>query len=194
MALRPHADIPDSIDELAQRQAKANARAVERGEQPKTLRAVRLKSEAARLRNDLSDRYVYAVNVLLRLLRGTVDVGGGPLNNGWLDGDFRVAFRIGPNEYRPSSVEEAQSLVDRLKAGLWAAYLYEFVDNVDAVGSEKDRRNVRRPLEEGGFEQIAGRDWTRKDEAAEIFIDQALPEAAFRTYLANIRKPVQQGR
>lgn len=194
MAQRPHRDTLDTTDELAARQARANERALRNGRKAKVVAPITLEFDVPARHNNLINRYRYACNVLLRLHRGTVDQDGNPLLNGWQDGNVTAALRVGPNQYSPASAADAQALTDRLSNGIWAAYLVELVDNVELVGSDKDKRLVRRPLERGGFEQINGRDWTKQDEAAMIFTDLSLPQTAFVAWLAGIRKPVEQGR
>ena len=69
--------------------------------------------------------------------------------------------------------------------------MLEETANIELVGSEKEKRLIRRPLESGGFEQFQGRDWTKADEARRLFTEMSLPEVAFRAWFQGVRKPVR---
>ena len=169
MPSSPHIDIPDTHEELV-RMRRVRPGAV-------------MSVSQARLRNSLVDRYRWAKNRLLRVYRGTNRA------NGWRDGDFSRPFIVGSTEYRPVNVQEAEQLYNRLSNGLWAAYLLEYVANVDLVGTDKEKRLIREPLERGGFRQIDGRDWTKADEARRLFRELDLPQADFVALLVNVTKP-----
>ena len=170
MPSRPHVDILDTDEELARlRKRKPTAQK---------------RVPATKERNQLVDRYRWVRNVLLRIYRGTTE------DNGWRDGDFTESFNVGRVSFRPSSIAGAAALHDRLANGLWAAYLLEYVENVEAIGSDKEKSLIREPLEAGGFRQTDGRDWTKADEARRLFAELGLPEADFRARLLTIRKPV----
>ncbi len=166
----PHIDIPDTHDELARL----------RSNRPNARRSV----AAPKLHRNLVNRYRWAKNALLRLYRGTT------ADNGWRDGDFSRSFTVGSISYVPHSVASAHTLYNRLSNGLWAAYLLEYVDNVELLGTTKEKNLIREPLERGGFRQLDGRDWTKADEARRLFLDLDLPESEFAAFLKNARKPV----
>ena len=178
MPIRPHRDILDPTEE----EARITGTRV-------------FAMNGPRRHNNLIWRMRWAHNVLHRVYRGVID-GQGNAIPGWRDGDFSVQIRFGNSSFAPTTLAEAKELFEKLEQLVWAAYLYELVDNADAVGTEKDRRKVRQLLEGGGFLQVGNRDWTKKDEADEIVARTGLPGVVFsrvRTWLANIQKPVAQG-
>lgn len=175
---RPHVDILDPTEEEAR------------------IAGTRVFSmDGPRRHNNLIWRMRWAHNVLHRIYRGVID-GQGNVIPGWRDGDFSVQIRFGNTNFAPTTLVEAKELFTKLEQLVWAAYLYELVDNADAVGTEKDKRKVRQPLEGGGFLQVGNRDWTKKDEADAIVLAQGFSPPVFgaiQLWLANMRKPVAQG-
>lgn len=195
MAVGAHKDIPDTTDELAQRQAKMNARALARGEQPKTAAPIKMQFDAPRRLNGLVDRHRYGCNVLLRLYRGTANAQGEALNNGWRDGNFGRGFQLAPGVvFTPVSVKDALDLYNALRNGIYACYLWELFDNVQAVGTDADKYKIYQHDSEGNRIQINGHDYSVRDEADEIWNRYKLPKTEFLSWFASLSKPVQQGR